>query len=331
MRRLNATPVNTGAVQDLNTSNRGCLIAQRAPRGLVQFLHQCQWPGGLCRWPGEHGLRLWCLGSLRPQLHLPPSGPPIRCSWADGAAITGLNYGDRPHRRVFGDGWTRYLDVTAGEWYLLFLDNWYLTGNGFTLTWNLQNGASISCDLTPVELIALTATQVDADVQLNWATGSEVRSSHFLIERSKNGVDFEVIGHVGAAGESNMLTSYEFLDREPHAGLNHYRLAQVDTDGSTKLSKVVTVTIDAGTKPLSVSPNPADDVLEVSFMSRGEGRRNWTIIDPSGRIADSGSLASGHGMNKAILPIRQLEAGSYMLVLEEEMTQVRSTVRFVKR
>lgn len=329
---LNATPANTGAVQDLNTTNRGCLITNERQGVWYSFYIATSGRLGFSVGPGNTDYDYGVWGPYVSNFNCPPSGPPLRCSWADGAAVTGLNYtATDVTEGVFGDGWTRYLDVTAGQWYLLFLDNWYLTGNGFTMNWDLRDGASISCSLLPIDLIDLSATPQEHGVELDWATASESGSRHFLIERSKDGLSFEVIGNQAAAGESNSLRSYRFLDEQPINGLNHYRLEQVDQDGSGSRSKVVTAHYGSGLKDLTIAPNPVEDRLELSFMANTEGDRRWTILDPSGRVVDHGVIVPSTGWNRVTVPVHRLESGSYFIVLEEIRTSSRTSARFVKR
>jgi hypothetical protein len=266
-----------------------------------------------------------------PNYTCPPSTLPLRCSWADGAAITGLNYTATDlSEGVFGDGWTRYIDAIGGQWYLIFLDNWYLTGAGFTLTWNLQNGAIISCSLLPVELLDLKATAVGQDVHLDWLTGSEQGSDHFMIERSKDGVDFTPIGRLAAAGNSTMPVAYRFVDEQPFTGTNFYRLLQVDLDGSSTLSPVVTAVRGSGVPALAISPNPVVDALGLTFEANEEGAYTWSIVDNSGRLVLQGQVSVMQGMNKVSIPLPTIDPGSYVLQLVAARNATVQSVRFVK-
>jgi len=82
----------------------------------------------------------------------------------------------------------------------------------------------------PVSLSGFNAKEVNKSVQLNWQTYNESNSDHFDIERSKPGGNYEKIGEISAAGNSNQLLNYQFKDINPNKGLNYYRLRQVDKD-----------------------------------------------------------------------------------------------------
>ena len=66
---------------------------------------------------------------------------------------------------------------------------------------------------------------------LFWKTLSEKNNSHFIISRSQDGLNWENIGRVTGAGNSDELLHYEFTDYSPLNGINYYRLQSTDFDG----------------------------------------------------------------------------------------------------
>ncbi len=91
----------------------------------------------------------------------------------------------------------------------------------------------------PVELILFEAKSFKNYTVLNWETASENSSDYFQVERSSNGTDFTEINHTNAAGNSNVLIDYTFLDEHPLKGIAYYRLNEFDLDGKLALSKTV--------------------------------------------------------------------------------------------
>ena len=91
----------------------------------------------------------------------------------------------------------------------------------------------------PVELIHFEVMEEASGVRtLTWRTGSEINSSHFEVERSFDGVNWEVIDYVTAAGISDKVMSYETVDFQSATGSLYYRLKIVDVDQSTAYSIV---------------------------------------------------------------------------------------------
>ena len=106
----------------------------------------------------------------------------------------------------------------------------------------------------PVKLVSFDAKKIDNTVQLKWQTASESNSDYFAIERSKPGGTFIKIGEVNAAGTSNQLLDYQFMDNQPDKGYNLYRLKQVDKDNKLEYSPVRWVKLTAEKSELSVFP-----------------------------------------------------------------------------
>lgn len=316
---LNATPVNTGAVADLDLSNRGCLITNERQGVWYSFRAGSAGQLAFSVGPGvtDYDYGVW--GPYTSGVVCPPNQPPLRCSWADGAAVTGLNYtATDVTEGVFGDGWTRYLDVLAGQWYLLFLDNWYLTNTGFTLNWNLQGGATVNCTITPVSLADLQAVNSDDGIDVIWTTVSERNSDHFLVQRAGADLLFRTIGSAEAAGNSFGPIGYVHQDGSPLPGLNHYRLITVDRDGQQETSETVTAYHAPGTSDLVIAPNPTDSRVTVTWSKDLYGVVQWNLVDMRGkRILEGNTGASDRG-NRVQLDLFGLEPGVYQMILSDE-------------
>lgn len=144
--------------------------------------------------------------------------------------------------------------------------------------------------ILPVELSSFKARQDHRNhVYLEWTTEAELNNDYFLVERSKDGRNFEPIGFVGGAGTTDNPQTYQHIDKAPHPGQNFYRLKQVDFDGTHQYSDLVTVKVYYGNE-LFVKPTLAKD--EITVIA-GEGTRlgGWlTIYDLSGIIVYSEKL-----------------------------------------
>lgn len=116
----------------------------------------------------------------------------------------------------------------------------------------------------PVTLLNFNGKADDAgDVRLAWTTTEESKSSHFEIQRSKDGASWGAIGRVSAQGESKISQSYNFTDRSPLITNNLYRLKMVDLDANFAYSRIVNVRIESALQ-LMLFPNPASDRLSIA-------------------------------------------------------------------
>jgi hypothetical protein len=143
--------------------------------------------------------------------------------------------------------------------------------------------------------LGVTFVEFNADIfyrnaLLTWSTASETNSDYFSIERSENGIEFESIGTVKAAGESQSLLTYEYIDYNAFYENDHfyYRLKQVDYDGKTMYTDLRFLQRDQfETEEIVVFPNPASEILNV-YVPDFLGDYNTTInlTDELGRIID---------------------------------------------
>lgn len=97
---------------------------------------------------------------------------------------------------------------------------------------------------TPVKLSAFNAVKKnEGQVALYWSTSEEINASHFVVERSTNGKEFDDAGLVFAVGNSVENLQYRItVDlRNKKAPVLYYRLRMVDMDGKSTESEVFTL------------------------------------------------------------------------------------------
>jgi len=162
----------------------------------------------------------------------------------------------------------------------------------------------------PVELVSFTATTLGpAAVRLAWATASELNSDYFDVERSLDGLAFEPVGRVAAAGNSATTRQYEWRDNAPPANASplYYRLRQADHDGTAHYSAVRTVALGAAAG-LSLAPNPAHSATVLRGAAPGAAVQ---VLDALGRQVGT-ATADARGTAQLIMP-SGLAAGIYVV------------------
>lgn len=324
-------PGNFGNSQDLNATNRGCMLANERQGVWLRFTTNA--PGtiafNVAVTPGtDYDFAMW--GPYAGTPPCPPTSPPIRCNWSAVANTTGLSTTAlNATEGAGGPPFSSALPVLAAQTYLLYIDNYSMNGLSFTLNWNNTPSTILDCNLLPVEWLGLAAEPKGSEVLVTWQTASEQHSDYYRIDRSEDGSSFRSIGMVDAAGTSLAPTSYAFTDKQPANGLNYYRVEQIAMDGSGQLSPVVSVMMRAGGQ-LVVYPNPAGESLWASFESANDGQASWRIVDASGRAVAWGRTSTLTGMNQVELPLT-MDAGSYLVELVDERGGMLGHARFIKR
>ncbi|MFW6243399.1 MAG: hypothetical protein ACOC2W_04500, partial [bacterium] len=83
----------------------------------------------------------------------------------------------------------------------------------------------------PIELISFKSIENENSIKLEWVTATEINNDYFVIEKSEDLKNWEVVSYVQGAGNSNTLLTYSIEDFNPIQGVSYYRLTQHDFDG----------------------------------------------------------------------------------------------------
>lgn len=164
----------------------------------------------------------------------------------------------------------------------------------------------------PVTLKDFSVAKRNNQNLLTWKTETENNSSHFIIERSKNGHEFKSIGQVAAAGMSTGILNYQFIDPSPLKGTNFYRLNNVDKDKKSKYSIIRSIR-NFGETLLNIYPNPVINVLKADIDAARSGKGFVNIFDLTGKQVFSKHIDITEGVNSLSFNISNVSAGSYVL------------------
>jgi hypothetical protein len=185
-----------------------------------------------------------------------------------------------------------------------------LSANGEHWLHGNSNGAPL-----PVKLTKFTAKAINNDaVKVEWVTSLEINNDYFTIERSTNGINFEMIGKVDGAGNSTKALAYSFMDVNPMEGISYYRLKQTDYDGQFSYSNIATVTIGSnGT--ITLFPNPANDVVNIN-LNNLSSEAHLKIYDEFGKLVFAQTYAKGapHATNTITLNLKDMLANGVYFV-----------------
>ncbi len=149
-----------------------------------------------------------------------------------------------------------------------------------------SNYSGSYCAILPVDLLDFSGKLEGRNVLLHWTTASEENNHYFEIQRSKDGLFFETIGRVEGSGNSSELIQYEFIDENPLAGNNYYRLKQVDFDGQYEYSKTIHIEWSLGQINFTrIFPNPTNTgSIFLEYQGYHPEDLNISIHDSSGKL-----------------------------------------------
>ncbi|NUQ25856.1 MAG: hypothetical protein HUU34_18050 [Saprospiraceae bacterium] len=149
----------------------------------------------------------------------------------------------------------------------------------------LGSSLALPANPLPIELINFNATPTGNHVLLEWSTATETDNDFFVIEKTKDGVNFEEVAKIDGAGNSSFILKYQTLDENPYPGKSYYRLQQVDFSGHFSYSDLVQVSFESNGFNWNLFPNPTyDHVVNVAITISGFGEIELSLVDITGKI-----------------------------------------------
>jgi len=240
------------------------------------------------------------------------STPPVTLYWTDGTR-------------------SRITDITPG--YDLCVAHF----DGLSSQWENMGSTSISGDLSsgsitttvpftnyspitfgslagvnplPVSLTNFEASIENKAVNCKWTTQSEINNDYFELQHSGDAINFSKLGIIYGAGNSQRELNYSFVDNNPLSGINYYRLKQVDFDGKSEYSDIISVAIDnIGDKAFQAYPNPTTGKFTVEVATPIQ-KGTIRIINTKGEIVKKVFIDGAY----QTIDISDCIKGTYMLM-----------------
>lgn len=166
-----------------------------------------------------------------------------------------------------------------------------------------------SCIL-PIDLISFYGVPSDHAIDIYWSTATELNNDFFNIERSRDGIQWEIIYVTPGAGNSNTILKYEFTDPNPPIGLVYYRLKQTDYDGVYSYSDIIAVNSIFSNERIISYPNPTQD----KFLIEMKDIEDQEILI-SNSVGQQFYLPVKKYVNKIELDVSGLKSGIYFVNL----------------
>ncbi len=173
------------------------------------------------------------------------------------------------------------------------------------------------CVALPVELIEFKGEVRNGVTSLQWSTASEINNAGFEVQRSTDGKDFRKLGWVEGEINSSRKLSYEFTDDTVMPNREYYyRLKQVDVDGGSQFSNVVTLTNRDESQFMlhDIAPNPVtNSQLFLQLSAGSENQLMLEVYNTVGQRILEQNINAKEGMNQHILDIESLANGTYFV------------------
>ncbi|MBL7709913.1 MAG: T9SS type A sorting domain-containing protein [Chitinophagaceae bacterium] len=169
----------------------------------------------------------------------------------------------------------------------------------------------------PVKLISFTSLLSNNKVDLKWVTATEINTSHFIVEKSYDGIEFTEAGLVFAEGNSTAQITYHFTDdlagnKQP---IIYYRLQTVDLDGKFDYSAtriIRTAKQTENTVSILTYPNPVTSELRITIPNSWQGKKvTYELLNANAQVTKK--TEAGSGSQTEAMNVSSLAPGLYVV------------------
>lgn len=205
--------------------------------------------------------------------------------------------GDSP---VFAPGSTVANGALTSDWVTSF--------SPFTLGDVNYNGGSL-----PIKLVSFDAKKLQKEAHLSWVVENEELGTLYHLERSIDGVNFELLS-TQKSSENLLTNTYNWIDEQPLPGVNYYRLRAVEITNEETFSEIKSLDFTSTKGQIVVYPNPTVGDLTIEFPELLEQRATLEVVDVLGRKVMETTLAQK--LHKFTINTNELAAGTYILKIK---------------
>lgn len=211
---------------------------------------------------------------------------------------------------------------------------WNATNNWWEITFDVVGFSGFyihgSSSVLPIAVEYFTARKSGSNHQLDWKVScSNAVSATLTLERSNDGRRFNSI-YSTTATAARCQQPFDYMDANPLAGINYYRLKMVDSDGKVTYSSIVALlNATKGFELISIAPNPVIANATLTITSAKAGKLEIVISDIAGRLVTKQSNVVIAGSNPINMNLTTLRFGTYSITVTNADGETKTT-RFVK-
>lgn len=168
----------------------------------------------------------------------------------------------------------------------------------------------------PVAFTGISAIRnSEKDIAVNWTVDQEINISTYVLERSVDGRDFNLVTEKPAIQNQGGRASYNHLDDQASPNEYFYRVKAYSRNGHFQYSNIARVAPVKASPSISVYPNPVvDGNMQVRFQNLPKGRYMLQLSNKSGQVVDKSSVNIEHTVQVlSVKPGSHISSGTYQL------------------
>jgi hypothetical protein len=172
----------------------------------------------------------------------------------------------------------------------------------------------------PIELLNFSGTCSAGCVQLNWSTATEVNNEYFIIEKSSNAAEWNLVTKIPGNGTTGYVQHYVHNDYEViSTNIIYYRLSQIDKDQTKTVFKAIDLNCYQGaTDQMILFSNPAYGELNILLTIQNVSEENRIkVLNNVGQMVMDTKIEVNKGINSCTIPL-DLTPGTYHVLFSSE-------------
>jgi Peptidase family M1 domain/Secretion system C-terminal sorting domain len=174
-----------------------------------------------------------------------------------------------------------------------------------------------------LNILNFTANKISIGNLINLSMAYNEPVEKVILLKSENGTDFNDAGLMTKTNSSGTINDYQFNDIIPFSPATFYK-AKIYTSGRQEYSGIVKVQQSAR-KDLIVTPNPAKDVVNISFNNNEKAKVIIRVINADGKVViesstkndfihfDVSNLSTGIYMVQVMRPGQQTDTNKFLV------------------
>jgi hypothetical protein len=154
-------------------------------------------------------------------------------------------------------------------------------------------------------------------ITIQWTSINEQEGGTYLVERSRNNIDFNLLCSMTGAGFETLGHTYICHDQDPFAGTSFYRIVYVNPDLGKTISESQSIFIEnEGSSKILIYPNPVVNTASVNFLKPLDSPTPIKIFNKNGNQIQFVIAQSGKTIQN--LDLSNFPSGQYLIYVEME-------------
>lgn len=178
-------------------------------------------------------------------------------------------------------------------------------------------GSDSNVNPLPVKLSSFAGIRIGNTNKLSWITASEINNKGFYIYRSTDLKNWEEVDFVAGKGTVSTASVYDYHDEINGSETYYYFLRQVDFNGASDQSDIITIQTTEHAISLNViAPNPAGGNM-LSIKAKLDFPAQICIYTPAGVLQQTLDVQSENELDA--INIENLKPGLYYLQVKDQV------------